>query len=180
MDSLWVDEKAIQAYIHKMDPILTVMESLVNLAPQESRLVQLRAKQRNGNIVLIQHGKPIDLAIAMGVLQVKPIIFIVKTTSVFNQEDQTPTILGTMPAIDRKLFTKNTSSLGSGPAFGLSARFGFDPNWRFSSPGAYSQYLHEQGEPCTYVEGFEHDKALLRYQTITMNKNWHTKDRSLE
>ena len=92
-DSLKIDEEAMQAYMYKIDPNRIVMELLVDLTPQESRLVQLRAKQRNGNIVSIQHGKPIDMVEHIGVPQAKPIIFIIKTTSVLGQEDENPAFL---------------------------------------------------------------------------------------
>lgn len=136
IESPRIDEEAIQAYMHKMDPTRTVMGLLVDLTRQESHPVQLLAKQRNGDIVSIQYGKPICLAVQMSVLWAKPIIFIIKTASVFSQEDHSLNSFGTMPAVDGSLFTNNSVSLGSASTFGSNIGFGFDPNRRFYSARA--------------------------------------------
>lgn len=183
VDSLPIGEDAMHAQVHKLGNEHSVLDALLDLQPQQRQLIQLRATQRRGTVVSIQIGKPFDLSTLMGPLQVRPIVFIISTTTMLPEKQPlfpSPATTVSDPPGGKGLFKGLFAAAVPTTGFGSNIGFGFDPNRHLDSPEAYSQRLQEQGEPCTYVEGTDRKGAFQHYQTITMNKDWHNKDRSLE
>jgi hypothetical protein len=174
-ESLRLDEEAMMTHVHKLEADHSIIDSLIGLHPQQLCLVQLRAKQRHGNIVSVQHGRSVDTVTQMGTFQVKHVIFIIRTSTILGQDDHeppksVPISPGPNPMAGKDLFAGTTPTVGFGSNTHLT-----------SSPETYSEYLHRQDEPCTYVERSECQSGVLQhYQTITANKIWHNQDRSLE
>ncbi|KAF3048023.1 hypothetical protein E8E12_007288 [Didymella heteroderae] len=78
---LQLSEEAIQAQLRSLGPDYSVMDELLNLHPQQLQLVLQRAALRHGEIVSIQHGRPMNLDTIMGCMQVKPAIYIISPTT---------------------------------------------------------------------------------------------------
>ncbi|KAF2622576.1 hypothetical protein BU25DRAFT_206284 [Macroventuria anomochaeta] len=185
IESLRLSEETMQAQVRSLGPTYSVVDTLLDLQPQQLHLIQLRAIQRQGNIVSVEHGKPVSLTMLMGSLQVKPALFIISTTTMLPQfpaplpfplpaPDPTP---DSVPATGGSILRGIAPAPGFGPSNSNSA---ISTSHHLSSPEAYSKHLQEQGELCNYVEGTDIKGRFQHYQTITMNKDWHDKDRSLE
>lgn len=181
IDSLPLGNDTLQAYVYKLGADYSVMDAILDLQPQQSNLIQLRARDRQGSIMSIQHGRPFDLSTLMGPLQVKSIAFIISTTNMWPLGKFGASV--PLPIVPNSTRTSDWG-LPAGPVpttgFGSNTGFRLDPNRNYNSPEAYSQHLKEQGEPCTYVEGSERKGEFTHFETITMNDEWHDKDRSLE
>ena len=180
LESLRLDEGVMKAQVQSLGSDYSVMDALLDLEPQLLNLIQYRAAQRQGNIVSVKHGKAFDLSTAMGLLQVKPIVFIISTTTMLPQDSTPMPAQLTNPA---NSFFKPATGQGTFTNLAPTPDFGFSKSKiaesYLSSPEAYSRHLQEQGEPCTYVEANE-AQSLQHYQTITADKKWHNQDRSLE
>ncbi|XPS71965.1 hypothetical protein M3J07_004126 [Ascochyta lentis] len=179
---LQLDEETMQAQIRQLGPHYSVMDSLLDLRPQQLHLVQSHAIQRSGVIVFAQHGKPVELPTLMGTLQASPVVLMLEAASVFAQDqfralEPTPLVPGTTPTLRSDYLGDTTLVTGFNMPNTGSV---FSSRHYLSSPEAFSEHLREQGEPCTYVEGTERKGAFQCYQTITLNPEWHKNDRSLE
>lgn len=190
-EPLRLSEEVMQTQIRSSGPDYSVIDVLLDLHPQQLRLMQRRAAERHGHIISVQHGKPVNVDTVMSSLQVKPAVYIISTTTVLPQEGtglSYSTVVTGAPA---------TSTGTSGPGFFGGSIFGAKSppapdvgstnsdstacaGSNLRSPELYSKYLQEKGELCTYVEGTDCKGRYQYYQTITTNKDWHGKDRSLE
>lgn len=180
LESLRLGEGVLKAQVQSLGSDYSVMDTLLDLHPQLLNLIQSRAAQRQGNIVSVKHGKAFDLSTAMGLFQVKPVVFIISTTTMLPQDSAPMPAQLTNPA---NSFFKPATGQGT---FGnlaatpdLICNKGNIIESHLSSPEAYSRHLQEQGELCTYVEANE-AQSLQHYQTITTDQKWHNQDRSLE
>jgi hypothetical protein len=80
-EPLRLHEAAMQAQLRSLGPEFPVLDELLNLHPQQLNLMQARATNRDGDIVSIQYGRPVDLQTVMGCMQVRPVIYIISTTT---------------------------------------------------------------------------------------------------
>jgi hypothetical protein len=80
-EPLRLHEAAMQAQLRNLRPDYSVMDELLNLHPQQLVLMQRRAAHRHGDIVSIQHGRPVNVETITGCMQVKPAIYIISTTT---------------------------------------------------------------------------------------------------
>ncbi|KAJ4325058.1 hypothetical protein N0V94_000943 [Neodidymelliopsis sp. IMI 364377] len=176
IENLPLDQEAMQAHVRKFEAGPSIVDALLGLQSQEMQLIQHRATQRHGTIVSAQYAKPADMATNMGTFQVKPVIFLIKTSSFLGRDD--------CEALKAKSPTTDATATAGGLSLNPTASSGFalsnGPRHHLSSPEAFSSHLAARGEPCTYVEGTERKGAFQHYQSITMNPQWHNKDRSLE
>lgn len=180
LDPLRLSDGVLQAQIQNLGSDYSIMDALLDLQPHVLDLVQSRASQRQGNIVSVNYGVPVDVSTSVGSLLVKSTVFIISTTTMLPQDPIPVPALLTNPSDSVfKPATGNNpfSNIASTPGFGSSQINIANPH--LSSPEAYSKYLQEQGELCTYVDRNE-AQCLQHYQTITANKKWDDQDRSLE
>jgi hypothetical protein len=176
IESLPLDQEAMQAHVRKFEAEPSIVDALLDLQSQELQLIQRRATQRHGTIVSAQHAKPADMATSMGTFQIKPVIFIIRTSN-FLGRDNCEALKAKSPTIDA---TATAGGLTLDPTTSSGFALSNGPGHHLSSSEAFSNHLAARGEPCTHVEGTEQKGAFQHYQSITMNPQWHNKDRSLE
>lgn len=180
IESLRLSEEVLQAHCEISGSDSPIMDVLLDLQPHVLDLIQSCAAQRQGNLVSVKHGKANNLTTSLGPLQVKPIWFVISTTTMLPQDPVTISAFpsasarsGPNPSVSGGLFDKALPTSG----FGSSKNDLANPH--ISSPEAYTKYLQEQGQPCTYVERNETGN-LQHFQAVTANQNWHNNDRSFE
>ncbi|KAH6618883.1 hypothetical protein C7974DRAFT_38854 [Boeremia exigua] len=183
IESLRISEHALQAKVQNLGPDYSIMDELLDLQPQMLNLIQSRTAQRQGNIVSVEYGKSVELTTLIGSLQFKPAVFIISTTTVLPQNPlPNPTPTCTPSKFESKQNGNPSLFDKVAPAFGFAST-NLSPatvsRHHPSAAEAYSTRLQEQGESCTHVESSE-GMGLAHYQTMTTNKSWHDKDRSLE
>ncbi|KAJ8111408.1 hypothetical protein OPT61_g5992 [Boeremia exigua] len=183
LEFLRLSEEVLQAVIQSPGLQHNIVDVLVDLQPQILKLIQSQKAQRQGIVVLIDRGEPVDVQILAQPLQIQPVVFIISTTMTLPQDSLPVSAPAPQLANSDTKRTARTSPLQSfapAPFSGFSnPSFANSVSRHFPTPEAYSRYLQERGKLCTYVERRE-DGGLQNYQTITANESWHDKGRSFE
>lgn len=74
-------DAAMQAQLQRLGPEFSIVDELLNMHSQQLDLMQGRATNRDGEIVSIQYGRPVELQTVVGCMQVRPVIYIISTTT---------------------------------------------------------------------------------------------------
>lgn len=78
---LHLDESAIEAHMNTLSSDYSIINAIGELRPDEYRLVQTRTKARLGHLLCVQQGAQTDIATQMGTLQIKPVLFVIRTAA---------------------------------------------------------------------------------------------------
>ncbi|KAF3040442.1 hypothetical protein E8E11_007941 [Didymella keratinophila] len=191
-EPLRLHEAAVQAQLRSLGPEFSVVNELLNLHPQQLNLMQGRASGRDGDIVSIQYGRPVDLQTIVGCIQVKPVIYIVSTTT-------------TLPLVRFGSFQQSLPTdgpllpSGSGPRTGGGGLFDrVGCNIAAPKPDIFGNLQSGTDKPAlappseslfgnlglgtknpTSVPAPD-NTSTEQLQTITANKEWNDSDESLE
>jgi hypothetical protein len=168
-EPLRLNEVALQAQLLKPGPESSVIDKLLNLHPQQVNLIQGRASNRDGDIVSVQYGRPVELQTVLGCIQVRPALYIISTT----------TTLPLRSGAFQQVLPTKTSLFPPGPGTGNVGGGLFDKIDEPAPPPGLS------GEPQPWTSNPSSAPALNNtshedFQTITAKKARDESDESLE
>jgi hypothetical protein len=84
---LHLDEATMQAHLSKAGPDSSVVHAIATLLPEQVRLIQKHIKSRNGRLVSVQQGAPVDMVTQMGTFKIKSVVFVITIATLPNNKD---------------------------------------------------------------------------------------------
>jgi hypothetical protein len=84
---LYLDEAAMWAHLNKLRPNCSVIDTMVELLPEQLRLIQERTKSRNGRLVFVQQGASVDMVTQIGTFKIKSVLFFINIATKPEKKD---------------------------------------------------------------------------------------------
>jgi hypothetical protein len=204
IESLHLDETAIQAHINKLGPDYSVIDSISALSPKQISLIKEHTASCNGRLVSVQQSLPAKMVTQMGSLEIKPVIFIIKAEGVVDSTGKFGGFLTTaLPQTTFGQALRNNGCLDPGFQSTLNNTSGIfgstkatssvalnNSNRPVATPNPPREYRDTLRERERGNDGFFNeistsgDNKVNRYMTITAGDRYRSQfygsDRSLE